>query len=105
MLVGDAAHVTVTLKNSGDRALGGITVMCNRIGNSNELNGRTGGWGDLQWTRPGVTVPAHGTISLDVTEVVPDGARGYGYVVVRCDFGQLNAGFDEGALRASDRGS
>ncbi|GAA3439638.1 hypothetical protein GCM10018954_092590 [Kutzneria kofuensis] len=79
--------------------------MCNRIGNSNELNGRTGGWGDLQWTRPGVTVPAHGTISLDVTvEVVPTGPW------LRLCGGPLRLRpaqrrFDEGALRASDRGS
>lgn len=97
--VGDTAHVTVTMKNSGDRALAGITVMCG-IGDPHELKGRSDGWGDLQQSGRGVAVPAHGTTTLDVTEAVPSGARSYGYVRVRCDFGQFNAGFYDGAERA-----
>lgn len=96
--VGDLAHVTVTMKNSGDQPLTGIGVRCNRIGDSNQLSGRTDSWGDLRDVSAGVTVPAHSTITLDVSEAVPDGARGYGYVVVDCDFGQFKYGFEDGRL-------
>ncbi|HEY3464005.1 MAG TPA: SpaA isopeptide-forming pilin-related protein [Amycolatopsis sp.] len=83
--VGDLAHVTVTLSNSGKTPLVGIVAACNRIGDPHHLTGRTPGWGDLATT--GVTIAPGETRTFDVTEAVPEAAFNRGYVVVSCDFG------------------
>ena len=82
--VGEPAKVRVRLTNTGDRDLVGIVANCNRVGNSNNLTGRTAGWGDL--AGDGVTVRANRTLALTVTEAVPRAAFDYGTVHVGCDF-------------------
>jgi hypothetical protein len=98
--VGDIAHVTVTLTNSGDHALTGLTAMCNRIGDPNQLSGRSDGWGDLR-DGHGVTVPAHSTVTIDATEPVPNDAHRYGYTALACEFGQFNEYYWDGVTRSN----
>ncbi|MEV6645246.1 hypothetical protein [Amycolatopsis sp. NPDC051371] len=83
--VGELAHVTVTLSNSGPIPLTGIVAACNRIGNSNILSGRGPGWGDL--AKDGVTIAPGQTRTFDVSEAVPAAAFDRGVVVAACDFG------------------
>ncbi|MEU8634680.1 hypothetical protein AB0C38_21095 [Amycolatopsis sp. NPDC048633] len=83
--VGELAHVTVTLANSGPIPLTGITAACNRIGDPHHLTGRTPGWGDL--AGDGVTIAPGETRTFDVSEAVPEASFNRGYVVVACDFG------------------
>ncbi|NBH11252.1 hypothetical protein GTY80_49455 [Amycolatopsis sp. SID8362] len=83
--VGELAHVTVTLANSGPIPLTGITAACNRIGDPYILSGRGPGWGDL--AADGVTIAPGGTRTFDVTEAVPAAALNRGIVVAACDFG------------------
>ncbi|WP_372671259.1 hypothetical protein [Amycolatopsis kentuckyensis] len=83
--VGEPAHVTVTLSNSGPIPLTGITAACNRIGDSYMLSGRGKGWGDL--AGDGVTIAPGATRTFDVTEAVPAAAFNRGIVVAACDFG------------------
>lgn len=97
--VGDIAHVTVTLTNGGDYDLAGITAACDRSGESHAMGGDLSGWGDLAIGRRGVTVPAHGTVMLDVTSPVPAEAHRYGYTDLSCDFGQFPA-YPEGVHAA-----
>ena len=87
--VGDIAHVTVALTNNGDHDLAGITAACARSGESHALGGDLSGWGDLAIGHRGVTVPAHGTVTAEVTSPVPAEARRYGYTDLSCDFGQF----------------
>jgi SdrD B-like domain len=94
--VGDIAHVTVTLTNSGDHALTGLTAACNRIGDPNQLSGRSDGWGDLR-DGHGVTVAAHSTVTIEAAEPVPTDAHRYGYTVISCAFGQFNEFYWDGA--------
>ncbi|MEC3979176.1 SpaA isopeptide-forming pilin-related protein [Amycolatopsis sp. H20-H5] len=84
--VGDLAHVTVTLSNSGKIPLTGIVAACNRVGNDYILRGTGPGWGDLVWSR-GVTIAPGQTRTFDVSETVPEAAFNRGYVAASCDFG------------------
>lgn len=83
----EAPVVRVTLTNDGDVPLHGIVAGCDRGGFSNELTGLGEGWGDLAYGTDGVTIAAHSTKVLEVTEPMPAGAYDYGYVFVACDFG------------------
>ncbi|MEV4057730.1 hypothetical protein AB0J55_41545 [Amycolatopsis sp. NPDC049688] len=83
--VGETAHVTVTLANSGPIPLVGVVAACNRIGDPYILSGRTAGWGDL--AGDGVTIAAGETRVIDVSEAVPQAAFNRGIVVAACDFG------------------
>jgi hypothetical protein len=90
--VGDTAHVTVTLSNSGSTPINGIVADCNRVGDYNELKGTGPGWGALArtWSDPppqGVAVAAGETKTFHVTDTVPAAAREYGYVEASCQFG------------------
>jgi hypothetical protein len=85
---GDTAKITVTLTNSGDHALSGITEICNGVGDPNELNGYGDGWGNLPRGKAGVTVPAHSTLTVDATEKVPAEAHDWGFTGLECAFGQ-----------------
>ncbi|WP_244211132.1 SdrD B-like domain-containing protein [Amycolatopsis kentuckyensis] len=83
--VGDLAHVTVTLSNSGPIPLTGIVAACNRVGSGFVLSGRGPGWGDL--AADGVTIAPGQTRTFDVSETVPQAAFNRGYVLAACDFG------------------
>jgi hypothetical protein len=96
--VGEVAGVDITLTNTGDTDIAGITAGCNRIGNDNQL-GRGAGWGDLR--SGGVTVKAGQTRTFHVTEPVPAAARDYGEVVVGCDF-EPNADYNTDGPSAVD---
>ncbi|WP_410595998.1 hypothetical protein [Amycolatopsis sp. lyj-23] len=93
--VGEPAHVTVTLANSGRLPLAGVVAECNRIGDPYILSGRTPGWGDL--AGDGVTIPAGETRVLDVFEDVPQAAFNRGIVVASCDFGYREVDLDNHA--------
>lgn len=99
--VGDTAHITVTLTNKGDHAVSGITAACNRIGDSNNLSGTADGWGDLRYNAAGVTVPAHGTLTVHVTEPVPAAAHRTGYTALGCDFGQFGENYEDGSVSSN----
>lgn len=81
----EAPTVRVVLTNGGDHPLTGIVARCDRAGMGPSLTGRGPGWGAL--AGDGVTVPAHSTLTLNVTEPMPAAAYDHGYVVVGCDFG------------------
>jgi hypothetical protein len=99
--VGDLAHVTVTLANSGPIPLTGVVAECNRIGDDYILKGTGAGWGDLVWSR-GVTIAPGETRTFDVTETVPAAAFNRGLVVASCDFGYYEVDIDNQA-RADDQ--
>ncbi|MEV7091719.1 SdrD B-like domain-containing protein [Amycolatopsis sp. NPDC051045] len=99
--VGDTAHLTVTLTNSGKVPLVGVVAACNRVGNSYILQGTGPGWGDLVWSR-GVTIGAGETRTFDVTDTVPQAAFNRGYVAAACDFGYSEVDVDNHA-NASDQ--
>jgi LPXTG-motif cell wall-anchored protein len=93
----EAPVVRVTLTNDGDVPLYGLVASCNRAGFSNELIGVGEGWGDLAYGTDGVTVAAHSTKVIEVSEPMPAGAYDYGYVVVACDFGYEGTTPDQSA--------
>ncbi|MFC0429445.1 hypothetical protein [Kutzneria buriramensis] len=92
----DTTHTTVTLTNNGDHDLPGITAKCDLSGEPNTLGQNMTGWGDLQ-AGQGVTVPAHATLTRQVSEPVPAGALSYGHIYLGCLFGQFGAGYEDGA--------
>jgi hypothetical protein len=98
--VGDLAHVTVTLSNSGPIPLTGIVAECNQVGNDYILSGRGPGWGDL--AAGGVTIAPGQTRTVDVSETVPEAAFNRGYVLAACDFGYRGVDLDN-RVRASDQ--
>jgi hypothetical protein len=85
--VGDLAHVSVTLSNSGPIPLTGVVAECDRFGASYALKGTGPGWGDLGGAGGGVAIAPGETRTIDVTEQVPEGAFNRGIVTVGCDFG------------------
>ncbi|RSD17939.1 hypothetical protein EIY87_18990 [Amycolatopsis eburnea] len=99
--VGDVAHLTVTLANSGSLPLTGIVAACARFGANYELTGRGSGWGDLHWSR-GVTIAPGQTRTFDVSETVPAGAFDRGLVTASCDFGYREVDIENHA-KADDR--
>ncbi len=104
--VGEEARVTITLTNSSDRAITGITAACNFAGDSNQLGGRPGhdrptGWGDLLRPAGGVTVGPGETRTFVAVEAVPDEALGFGKVVVGCVFSP-GAGWNTDGAEAFD---
>lgn len=94
---GDLAHVNVTLSNSGSIPLTGIVAACDRFGAAYALKGNGPGWGDLAWTRAGVTIAPGQTRTFDVTETVPQGAFTRGFVSASCDFGYREVDVDHHA--------
>ncbi|WP_254897007.1 hypothetical protein [Amycolatopsis sp. Hca4] len=97
--VGDLAHVTVTLSNSGPIPLTGIVAACNRVGNGYILNGRGPGWGEL--AADGVTIAPGQTRTFDVSETVPKAAFDRGYVAAACDFGYAEVDTENHAQAAA----
>ncbi len=95
-VVGDIAHVTVTLTNTGEQDLAGISTRCNQAGDQDQLTGAGTGWGDLRRGGSGVIVPADSTMTFDVTEAVRPGSGADGRVRVVCQFGQFGDGFETG---------
>ncbi|TDQ04954.1 SdrD B-like domain-containing protein [Labedaea rhizosphaerae] len=85
--VGEVAHATVKLTNSGNAELTGVKAVCDRGGFQNELNPSKPGHGPLAVDGAGVTLAAGQTRTFDVYDTVPAGAREDGYVSVSCDFG------------------
>ncbi|WP_052684455.1 SdrD B-like domain-containing protein [Lentzea aerocolonigenes] len=97
-MVGEDVKLTVTLTNTSDRRIVGIQAGCNRVGDSHHLGGGMDApmpesWGDLRYSRPGVTLAAGETRTIVVTEKVPVGARSRQQVVAACDF-EPNPGYN-----------
>jgi hypothetical protein len=83
--VGDTIREHVTLTNSGNSDLSGVTARCVEGAAPNQLSGM--GWGDLvHYEAPGVTVRAGETRTFDFTDVVPPGGRLYGFISLTCWF-------------------
>jgi LPXTG-motif cell wall-anchored protein len=83
--VGDTVRERVTLTNTGEADLSGVTARCVEGAGPNQLSGL--GWGDLvHHDAPGITVRAGETRTFDFTDVVPPGGRLYGYVKITCWF-------------------
>ncbi|MBP2320383.1 hypothetical protein JOF56_000768 [Kibdelosporangium banguiense] len=86
----DTAKVTVTLRNSSARPLAGVVAQCSHGEDGPDLTGTGPGWGDLAAGTQGVTVPANGVKTVEVTEAVPVASPRHGYVSVSCSFGPAN---------------
>jgi hypothetical protein len=88
---GEVAHITFTLTNRGPATLTGVTAFCTGSGTTNEIDSGGPGWvdiGDDGWmTGPEVTLGSGETRSFDVWDVIPEGARTWGYAFVGCEFG------------------
>lgn len=83
--VGDTIRERVTLTNTGDTDLAGVTARCVEGAAPNQLSGL--GWGDLvHYDAPGVTVRAGETRTFEFTDVVPPGGRLYGFISLTCWF-------------------
>ncbi|MFD9702997.1 SdrD B-like domain-containing protein [Lentzea sp. NPDC059081] len=98
------ARITITLTNSGDRAMTAIQAWCNRIGDENQFGGRISepnppGWGDLRGA--GVTVEAGETRTIVVVEKVPPAGITFGKVIASCGFAP-HAGWNTDAAEAFD---
>jgi LPXTG-motif cell wall-anchored protein len=93
---GDTVRARVTLTNPGGVDVTGVFAFCGRYGSENDLYSI--GWGELDPAEegPGAAVRAGETRSWEFTDVVPDRAWDYGFVVLRCDFSQWSGG--EGAF-------
>jgi hypothetical protein len=85
--VGEQAHLTITITNTGSVDLSGITAFCSGPGSTNEIDS-SASWGVIgDDNGPGVTVRAGEIATFDVTVVIPEGGFAWGYVFVGCDFG------------------
>lgn len=80
---GESARLTVTLANTGDRPVTGVTAACTRYDDSYLDVGPE--WGDL--AAGGVTVGVGETRTFTVVEQVPPGARKFGELQAFCRFG------------------
>ncbi|MET0236236.1 MAG: SdrD B-like domain-containing protein [Kibdelosporangium sp.] len=83
----DTVRVTVTLRNSTARPIAGVVAQCANQQDGPDLAGTGPGWGDLAAGAQGVTVPANGVKTVEVTEAVPAASPRYGYVSAGCSFG------------------
>lgn len=93
--VGDTIRERVTLTNTGETDLAGVTARCVEGAAPNQLSGR--GWGDLvHYDAPGVTVRAGETRTFEFTDVVPPGGRLYGFISLTCWFSTAFK-YDDGA--------
>lgn len=82
---GESARITVTLANTGDRPVTGVTAACTVYDQSYLQVGPE--WGDLDPKAGGVTVAAGETRTFTVVEEVPQGALPLGEVQALCRFG------------------
>lgn len=80
---GESARLTVTLANTGDRPVSGVTAACTSYDESYLDVGPE--WGDL--AAGGVTVAAGETRTFTVVEQVPQEARKFGELQAFCRFG------------------
>lgn len=99
---GELAHITVALSNSSTVPLIGIVASCDRGGFDSSLDGTGPGWGKLSFLSEGVTVPASGKLTLDVTDTVPQAAFTVGRVTVGCDFGYQDDDIDSHAIAGDE---
>jgi hypothetical protein len=94
---GDLAREHVVITNTGTRQLDGVVAMCGGQ-DKNSLRGMT--WGELvEGVAPGISLRPGETRTYDFTEVVPEVAGRYGFIVLECRF---SSGGVEGA-RTFDR--
>ncbi|MFC7618028.1 carboxypeptidase-like regulatory domain-containing protein [Actinokineospora soli] len=82
---GDTAEVLVTLANTGDVRLAGITAHCNGAGTDEHLVDIQ--WGDLAYGGPGIAIQPGRTYRARVPGTVPEAARRHGVATVACAFG------------------
>jgi SdrD B-like domain/Carboxypeptidase regulatory-like domain len=86
-VVGEIAHLKITLTNPGATDLTGITALCTGSGMPYEIYSFGPGWGAIAENGPGVVVRAGETAIFDVWTVIPEGGLEYGFVSVYCVFG------------------
>jgi hypothetical protein len=82
--VGDTAQVLVTLTNTGRNVLEHVRARCFSAGEG--LRGTGPGWRPLRAEDAGVTLAPGRTMTLVVSEAVPQEAPTVGFVSVGCDF-------------------
>ncbi|MFC3899101.1 SdrD B-like domain-containing protein [Lentzea rhizosphaerae] len=86
--VGEEVKITVKLTNRGGYVINGVHALCNRNQGDNHLGDRVNpseSWGDLRWHAKGVTVNPGETVTLVVTERVPEAARVANRVELLCE--------------------
>lgn len=98
---GDTAQVTINLTNTSGTDLHGIQADCDPGGAGDSMAGRGAGWDVLE--APGMTVPAGGTSTLHLSEVVPALAEGgvTATVYLDCVFSP-NPGYEFGGVPQID---
>ncbi|NGY61618.1 hypothetical protein G7043_22065 [Lentzea sp. NEAU-D13] len=115
---GDAITASVRLQNNGAAPITGLVAVCDPENDPATLDGTGDGWGDLRPDRAGVTIGAHETKTVTVTDIVPDVDYPTGKVYFACTFsvdgrntdfsggyGSANPGITAGVDVAGTRGS
>jgi hypothetical protein len=95
--VGETAHLTVTLTNSSPGPLSGISANCV------DLDSSAPTWGDLATNGPGVSIPAHATVTIDVSSPIPPEAFSTGQITLHCVLGSAPAYLDFASAIAMTR--
>jgi uncharacterized repeat protein (TIGR01451 family) len=83
--VGESAHLTVTLTNTGTTPITGIQASCDHVGDANQVMGLGNGWEVLQGA--GLTVDAGQTTTLHLSELVMADSGAQGMFFAECVFG------------------
>jgi SdrD B-like protein len=83
--VGQSAHLTVTLQNTGTTPITGIQAGCDHVGDANQVMGLGNGWEVLRGA--GVTVNPGQTTTLHLSELVMADSGAEGMFFAECVFG------------------
>jgi hypothetical protein len=97
---GDEAHLTITLVNSGSKAVEHVVADCDQAGSGWHLSGykNSAQWGELA-TPGGVTVDVGETRVFQVSGKVPEDSINSGVVYISCRFGPAGGQYAEGFPR------
>ncbi|MEV4314584.1 SdrD B-like domain-containing protein [Actinocrispum sp. NPDC049592] len=92
---GNEAHLTITLVNSGTRAVEHVVASCDAAGSGWHLKGHKDAarWGELV---SGATVNVGETRVFKVSGIVPDDAINSGIVYITCQFGPADGQYASG---------
>jgi LPXTG-motif cell wall-anchored protein len=97
---GDDAHLTITLANTGSKAVEHVVADCDQAGSGWHLSGykNSAQWGELA-TPGGVTVDVGETRVFQVSGKLPEDSINSGVVYISCRFGPAGGQYAEGFPR------